>query len=441
MPRSAYLGGGILKKLVIMTILTAGALTSSALAVELSINGNVAESLSASDNYFLTKNPSGVTAESRTAGALNFLASTPTTNMLLNANYSYYKYFGPGAADTALTWGTPANVNLGIDHTEQLTKYNVGAAWTRSDTTQVSLAQTGVASGHGSISTHSAHGGVSHDLNRIDSVSWTAQATTVSYTDPTQFPFSDVSTTARWNRVLSSTTTFYSSMFFDWFSQDDPAQSQRLLWKFMTGFNSTISPRLTFTGNFGWIFGNSYQLNPMAASSIPVGAFIPQVGAANGFIWDVALSYRLLKTTTLSLTAAESIVPLFNGQLQKSDQVALTLSHQINRSSNLSVSAAFTLIPATTGNSVLGGQSSESEFLSASINYSYQLAREWRTNLSYSYAQRNDNTGVTRSNTILFTLAHNFTLLGSPTALNVAEKERAKARARQAIGYVFPGFH
>jgi len=426
-----------------MTVLAAGLLTSSARAIDLSIKGNLSESVSASDNYFLVKKPSGVTAESLTAGTLDFLARTPTTNFLLDTNYSYYKYFGPGAADTSLTWGTPAHVGFNVDHTQQLARYFSGVSWTRSDITQTSLAQTGVSSGRGSLNIYSANGGVTYDLSRIDAVTWNALASKTSYTDPTQFPFIDVSSTVRWDHTLSSTTTLHGLVLFDWFSEDDPAKSQRLFWRAMAGFNSTISPRLTLTGNVGWVFGNSYQTDPMAASLSPVsvGAFIPQVGAANGFVWDVALSYRLLKTTTASLTASEAVVPLFNGQLQKTEQIGVTLQHAINRLSNLALSAQFTLIPATSGSTVIGGQTSESEFFSASINYSYQLAREWQSSLTYTYSQRNDTTGVTRSNTVLFTLSRDFTLLGRSTAINVAENERAKARARQNIGYVFPGFH
>jgi hypothetical protein len=434
------------KKLLITTVLTTGLLTSSARAIDLSIKGNLTETLTASDNYFLSNKPSGATAETVTAGTLNFLARTPTTNLSFNTYASYYKYFGPGAADTQLTWGTPASASFNVDHTQQLVRYFAGASWTRADTTQVSLAQTGVSSGRGSINVFSANGGLAYDIGRLDSMTWNAVASKTSYTDPTAFPFTDVSTTVRWNHVLTPTTTLYSFVLFDWFSQDDPAQSQRLLWRAMAGFNSQISPRLTLTGNVGWIFGNSYQTNPNAALPTTAlaqatGAFVPQVGAANSLIWDVALSYRLLKTTSVTLNASEVVVPLFTGQLQKSEQIGMTMSHAVNRLSNLSLSAQFTLLPATSGTSVLGGQSSESQFFSASASYSYQLAREWLSTLSYSYLERHDSSGIVRSNYVSFTLRHDFTLLGNSRAINVAENERAKARARQSVGYVFPGFH
>jgi hypothetical protein len=143
----------------------------------------------------------------------------------------------------------------------------------------------------------------------------------------------------------------------------------------------------------------------------------------------------------VTLNASEVVVPLFTGQLQKSEQIGMTMSHAVNRLSNLSLTAQFTLLPATSGTSVLGGQSSESQFFSASASYSYQLAREWLSTLSYSYLERHDSSGIVRSNYVSFTLRHDFTLLGNSRAINVAENERAKARARQSVGYVFPGFH
>jgi hypothetical protein len=444
------------KKTVILTSLAVGVFASNSFAAEIAIKGNITEVVSGSDNYFLTQSPKGPTGETLTAGTLDFLAQTPTTNIFLNSYYSYYKYFGPGASDTSLIWGTPAHANLNIDHTEELTKYNVGASWTRSDATQTSLAQTGVASGRGSIDTYAANAGITQDLSRVDLLSWTAVATKTTFTNPTSFPFVDVSTTAAWKHSVSSTTTLNNFVSFDWFSEDNPQKSQRLFWKLMTGISSQLSPRLNFIGNVGIGFVNSYQtastqpIIPLISTSafvpiiplISTSTFVPQTGAGNSILADIALTYQLLKTTTLSFTAAQAVTPLFNGQLQKTDQAALTLNYGINHWSNLTFTGAFTFVPATTGNSIFGGQSNaESEFFSASVGYNYRLSREWNTNLSYSYLQRNQSSGTVRSNLFQFTLSRDFTLLGNPTAINLAERERARERARENIGYVFPNFH
>ena len=88
--------------------------------------------------------------------------------------------------------------------------------------------------------------------------------------------------------------------------------------------------------------------------------------------------------------------------------------------------------------SITGGPS---DFLSASVNYSYRLTRDWSTNLSYSYLQRNDSTGTVSANMVFVSLAYDFTLMGNPSAINKAAEQRARQRARQAIGQVFPGIY
>src|SRR5262245_42811418 len=101
-----------------MTAFGMGVLTSSAIAADVSIKGNVSETLTASNNYFLGTSPSGGTGQTLSAGTLDVLVRTPTTNYFLDTYFSYYKFFGPGAADTSLTWGTPAHANFTVDHTD-----------------------------------------------------------------------------------------------------------------------------------------------------------------------------------------------------------------------------------------------------------------------------------------------------------------------------------
>jgi hypothetical protein len=358
---------------------------------------------------------------------------------LLDTNYSYYKYFGPGAVDAGpLTSGTPANATFSIDHTTELSKYNLAALWSRTDAATTQLAQSGIATARGSINTYDINGGVTRDLGRNDSISWTADANTVSFTDPTQTPYNDVSSTIGWKHSLSQTTTLTDSVNFDWFSQDDQANSQRLMWRFTTGLQSQLSQLLTFHGNVGLVFANAYQ-NGNAQSPIPpippgVAPFQLQVGAGHGWVGDVGLTYRLLKDTSVSLTAAQAIIPTFTGQLQQSESIGMSLSHTINQFASLSF---FTSYAQASSPGQIGQASTASDFFSASVNFGYQLTRDWRTNLSYTYR---DNVDVATSSTILFALSHDFTVLGNPAAINQAEQERAKARARQSIGQVFPTF-
>jgi hypothetical protein len=423
-----------------MTSFCLGLLASGAYAADVSIKGNVSETVEGSDNYFLVNAPSGSTLKSTTAGNLDILARTPTTQYLLDGNYSYYKYFGPGAADSGgLIWGTPASASFHIDHTTELAKYNIAASWSRADATQTQLVQSGVATVRGSFDTYAVNGGVTRDLSRNDSISWTANASTVSFTDPNQTPYVDFMTMVSWNHRLTQMTTLTNSLSFDWFSQDNPAKSQRLFWSLLTGLQSTLSPRLTFTGNVGIDFVNSYQ-NGIPQSSNPSGAFQPQVGAGNGWVANVGLAYDLLKTTKVSLTAAQAITPLLTGQFQQTQSVGLSLSHQINNSQTLSFATQFSYLPASSAGSLASNQSAASEFFTASVSYGYQLTREWRTRLSYAYNQRNEESGIARASIVTFALSRDFTLLGNPSAIDKAAEERAKARAQQSVGEVFPRF-
>ena len=304
-----------------------GVFASGAFAAEVSIKGHLDESVEASNNYFLSNAPSGYTLKSLSAVNLGVLAATPTTRYLLDSNYSYYKYFGPGAKDTSLTWGTPASEKFSIDHTTALSKYNLAMSWDRSDVATTALQQTGTAAGRGSIDTFKIHGGVKRDLTRTDSISWSANATKAVYTDPNQSPYVDYSTNAAWIHRLGPTTTLTNSVNFDWLMVDNVSNSQRLFWNPMTALQSQLSKRLSFNGAVGYAFVNAYD-NGVAQPAIPSGAttFQQQTGASSDWVGNALLNYQLLNTSRVSLTAAKSIVPTVFGQLENVESIGSTLN-------------------------------------------------------------------------------------------------------------------
>lgn len=415
---------------VFLTCICLGVSVTGASAYDFSVKGSATETLEDSDNYFLLNKPSGTTLKSLSAVNLDFLARTPTTRYLLDTNFSYFRYFGRGTEDTSLTRGTPASATFRIDHTTELAKYNLAASWNHQDLASTLLAQTGAASANGSVDTYKLIGGVTLDIGRADSITWSTQASKATFTDSTQTPYRDLTTTGAWNHLLSPTTTWTNTATFDWFMGEDPASSQRLFWQIMTGVQSQLTHRLTFTGAVGETFSNAYQKNPF----VPAGftSFQLQPGAANSWVGNAALKYQLLKTTTVSLAVAQAIIPTVLGDLQKTESVGLSLNHDINDWSNLSFSAqrSHTLSLGT-----------EADFFSAQVAYGYKLTREWRTRVSYTYRQRMDDTGLARSNTFLVSLTRDFTLLGNPTAIDQAEQERAREREQKTLGEVFPTLH
>lgn len=419
-------------KSVLVALLCLGVFTSSGYAADVAIKGSLSETLDGSNNYFLLNAPSGTTFKSLSAVNLDVIARTPDTRLLLNTNFSYYNLFGPGAVDTSPTSGTPLGTSFQVDHTTELNKYNFAMLWQRADVATTQLAESGIVTAQGFLDTYRVHGGVTHDLGRADSISWSAQATKTTFTGSTQSPYTDVSTTGAWIHRFDPRNTLTTSATFDWFDQDDLANSQRVFGQVMTSLRSQLSNRLSFNGSVGALASNSYQRNPIQPV-IPSTSF-QQSGATQGALANAALTYLLLKSTTVSFTAGQSIVPTTLGPLQKISTVGANLSYNVNSWSTLSFS---TQLAHISNNAFVGGAS---DLFSARVNYGYRLTRELGTNLSYTYRHRDDVTGMASSSTVLASLTYDFTLLGKPTAFDKSEIERARQRAQEAIGQAFPYF-
>lgn len=426
-----------MKKSVCAGILCLGVFAPGAFAADVVIKGNLSESLEGNDNYFLSNQPSGTTFKSISALHLDVLARTLGTSYLLSSNVSYYNYFGDGAVAANPKSGVPIYETFRFDHTTALAKYNFIASYSRQDVASAQLRESGVvsssSSSSGSINTFKAIGGATHDLSRVDSFTWSTQATKTTFVDaPTQTPFNDYGASVAWNHALGPTTTLFSSVNFDWFDADDVSKSQRLFWQLMTGVKSQVTHRLTVNASAGWAFANAWSA--AAGAPVPIGLPPPvfiQPGASNSWIALADANYQLLKTTSLSVYAAHLIAPTSFGQLQKTEKVGFIVTHDINFWSRLALSANFTRT---------GSGETSSDFFSAGIAYSYRLARDWNTRISYFYRQRFDDTGSPHANAVTLSLNYDFNPLGNPAALDPVDAERKLVRQQRAIGEVFPAF-
>ena len=298
------------------------------------------------------------------------------------------------------------------------------------------LVESGFVTGQGAVNTVRILGGGTYDLGRRDLLSWSVQARNVTFdNDPGQTPYNDYAASLAWNHLIDPRTTLTTSVNFDWYDADDVFKSQRLFWQIMTGLTSQLTRRLTVNGSVGVSFANTWQ----NAVVVPLGTTTFQTGAANGWVGQVGLNYQLLQTTSLSASAAQLIIPTTTGQLQKTTTAGFGISHSINAWSNLAFAAnlAHTDSSVNATSLVLG---TTADFFSARVAYSYQLARDWRTTLAYTFRQRDDNTGTANSSTVLLSLNYNFNLLGNPSAFDPVDAARALVRQQKAAGEVFPTF-
>lgn len=413
-----------MKRLVVAVCLSSGVATSGALASDYSVKGSIGETLTGSDNYFLLKSPAGTTFQSLTAGTLNFLRRTPDTRLLLDTNFSVYDYFGSGASDTSPRVGTPAGARFQADHTTEINKYTFAASWYRDDLATTQLRETGVVTTRGLLDAYSASGGVTHDVSRTDAIGLSAQGRTVTFTGSTQSPYKDVSTALNWSHIFDPTTSLNTSASVDWFDADDPANSRRLFWQIVTSLQTQLTRRLSFNGSIGGGFSNTYQ-NALAPTTTQF-----QRGTTGSVQAYAGLSYQLLKTTSVSLTAGHAIVPTTFGPIETISTVGISLRHNINDVSSLSFATQFAYTD-------FAGVSSN--LFSAQVAYGYALTRQLRSSLSYTYRQRDDSTGFANSSTVLLGLNYDFSLYGNPTALDERAAEVERARLRQRAVQAFPG--
>lgn len=414
-----------------MAALCLGVLAPGAFAADVNIKGSFGETLEGSDNYFLSSSPIGTTFKSLTALHLDVLARTPGWRYLLSSNVSYYNYFGSGADATSPKHGFPINETFRVDHTSDLARYFGTASWNRADVASTQLRESGVVTSSGTIDTFRAAGGVTYDINRIDSIAWSGQVSRTTYTDSTQTPYSDYATSLTWIRLLDPRTTMTSTVSFDWFDADDLVKSQRLFWQIMTGVRSQLTRRLTVTASLGAGFANGW--NNGLVAPLPTSTFL--TGASSSWQALATVNYQLLKTTSIFVSAAHLIVPTSDGHLQKTTTAAFGIGHDINALSRISFFASY----AHTGKGT-NLLSTDADFFSAGVAYSYQFARDWNSRLSYTYRLRDDGISTAQSSTVLLSVVHNFNLLGKPSVFDPVEAERARIRQQRAVGEVFPTF-
>jgi len=150
------------------------------------------------------------------------------------------------------------------------------------------------------------------------------------------------------------------------------------------GINATLSPLLSFRGNIGAAYlitdGGVSTLTPIGTNGISSSTSSTDAD----WIGDAVLTYKMLKSTTLTLLANQTIGPSVVGSLFKTDSVSAGLSHTINASSTLSFSTGWNRQILTT----------TTDYVSTSVTYGYNFTREWTAQLTYRYLHRFASSGT-----------------------------------------------
>ncbi len=262
--------------------------------------------------------------------------------------------------------GSPIYETFRVDHTTDLARYFGTVSWTRADVASTQLRESGVVTNSGTIDTLRAGGGVTYDINRINSIAWTGQFSHTSYTNSTSTPYNDYATSLAWIRLLDPRTTWTTTLSFDWFDSSNIVSSQRLFWQIMTGVRSQLTRRLTVTASAGVAFVNGWN-NGLAVALPATNTF--QTGAATSWQALGTLNYQLLKTTNLLVYGGHLIVPTSDGHLQKTTTAGFGITHDVNAWSKVFFAANYAHTAANTN--LL---TSNADFFSATVGYSYRVS-------------------------------------------------------------------
>jgi hypothetical protein len=347
-------------------------------AVDWSIRSTASETVELNDNMFLSPHPLGGTLGSYSTISANAEARTPTSRFDFDSYVNYNKYLGPGASTLpqteALSFGFKGHYET-YGKTSSDRNY-LDAGFNQSSAAFALLSQLGVITNTAAtLNTLNFGGGLDRSLSALDTVSLSARSTLTSYEPPSAgTAFTDTSAHASWNHRISSLTTITASSDAEWLSFNNAFGTNVLIVRNQAGFDTSPSPFLSFRGNWGAAYIQTDNSGLAAPSS-----------SVTGLIYDMALTYKALNSTTFTLTANQSVAATAIGSLVQSNTVRAGATHIINSVSTLSFSADVFQNTSTT----------TSQFASASVSYSRILARDWTANLSYRYLHSFGSTAAT----------------------------------------------
>lgn len=391
----------------------------AAFAYDWSVRTSQSESVEVNSNQFLKPSPAGSVGSYSTLTA-NAEARTPTSKFDFDGDGTYRKYWGPGVegvASESLNYGFRARYEQ-----REKTKFDreyVEALWRQQSTAFAILNDLGIATRVGGfLDRLTASGGIDRSVTALDTVSLFATSSRTSY-EPSSggIPFTDTLARGSWRRSLSPTTALNLSSEAELLAFDNAFNTRNQIYREQIGIDATFSPLLSFRGNVG----AAYLVTEGGVATSPIGGTIsltPVASSVSDWIGDAVLTYKMLKTTTLTVIASQSVAPSVIGAIFKRDSIAANLNHQINSRSSLSFSASGNRQISTT----------TTDFASASASYSYNFTREWLGQFTYRYQHRFSSTGTTivdtvtgiptvsgsgpaDSHSLLFVVTRNFLLL------------------------------
>jgi hypothetical protein len=371
----------VVRTKILATLVAAGLAPSPALAVDWSMRSTASETVEANDNQFLRVNPAASLGSYSTI-TTNAEARTPTSKFDFDSEVNYRKYWGPGAEGSSLAESRSDTFKAryeayGKDATD---KNYLEASWNEQSAAFALLNEFGVQTGAiGMLDTATFSGGIERQLTFADFVTLSARSSLVSNDPPTGgTSFSDTTATATWRHRASATLALLASSEIEWLNYNNALNTGVTILRDTAGLDVELSPLLSFRGSagIGVVMTERGSTGATAVGPFATGGSSTGSSSAPDWVADFLLTYKMLKSTTFTLSGSQTIAPSVVGSLFKRDTVRAGLVHVLNSRTTLSLSADAT-------RSI--GAGSTSDYLSGSLSWNYLLARDWSANVSYRY--------------------------------------------------------
>lgn len=408
-----------MRRIAVAVSICCGLAPTNLHAFDWSIRASESETVELNSNQLLRSSPAGSVGSYSTL-TTNVQAQTPTSRFNFDADGSYKKYWGPGVAGAATEF-----LNYGFrGRYEQYGKNRfdrefVESSWRQTSTSLALLNDLGVITpARGFLDRFTATGGIDRSLTARDTVNLFATSTRTSYQPSSGgTPFTDTLARANWRHALDGTRGFNFSSEGELLEYDNTFGTQIAIYRNQIGGDAALSSVLSFRGNIG----AAYVVTERGVSTAAIGGTsttTPRSNAVLDWIGDAVLTYKFMKTATLSITASQTVGPSVVGSLIKRDILSASVNYLVNSRENVTFSASGTRQIAT----------STTDFASFSATYAYNPIRDLSLQLTYRYQHRFASTGSTivdpltgtptvsgtapaDSHGLLFVATHNFFVL------------------------------
>ena len=198
-------------------------------------------------------------------------------------------------------------------------------------------------------------------------------------------PSTTLRTSGTWSREMSELVSGNLTGSAEYYAPDSATVDERLLYRLTPGFSARLSERLSVAAAAGVVV-----LDP------------EEGGLTADMIFNASADYKL-KTTSYSLSASRDLSPDDDGSLNDRYSTRIGVSHQVNDLTTVGLFATYAWQTDAEG--------AKSNALTVSPTLSYQLSRDWSSNLSYRFVQTEDETETAHSNAVTLSLSYQTFLL------------------------------